>query len=349
MLKRPTLRLAATVVAASAICALGAASASAVTAGWSGRIGPVPRAFTNAGPSVTTVSFGASPQVQTLVAWKGQGNAHIFYEASPTIGVKGSWSAKAEIPGAASTQAPSISSYRDPNGRNAVLAVWRGTGGLIQYAQGETKRGQVITWTKVHSLPVNIFSTTDAQPAVFFALDKYVAVVAYRGPHDHIRYIEGKPSRRGFTWSTSHEISMTAVASSGPAIAEQQTSTGHGLIYVFWKGQGTNLVNYSTTTDPIAPSGTVNWPAPTAVPGSQTSTTPAASALGAHGTGGLMLVYKEQHIARLDYQVLSGGTWSAPLPVPTSNTVFAPAIVRNELANTSASGSGVIYFHTFSS
>src|SRR5262249_45955609 len=152
----------------------------------------------------------------------------------PAIGDKTSWSAKAEIPGAASTQAPSISSYRDPNGRNAVLAVWRGTHGLIQYAQGETKPGQQIVWTNVHSLPVNLYSTTDAQPAVFFALDRYVAVVAYRGPHDHIRYIEGQPFKRTFKWTPSHEISTTAVASSGPAIAEQQTSTGHDLIWVFW-------------------------------------------------------------------------------------------------------------------
>lgn len=348
MLKRPTLRLAATVVAAGAICALGATSAMAA-GGWSGKIGPVPRAFTNAGPSVTTVFFGNSAKVQTMVAWKSQSNQHIFYEASPTIGVRKSWSAKAEIPGASSTQAPSISSYRDPNGRNAVLAVWRGPGGLIQYAQGETRFGQLITWTHVATLPKNIYSTTDAQPAVFFALDKYVAIVAYRGPHDHIRYIEGKPSRRGFTWSHSHEISTSAVASSGPAIAEQQTGTGHGLIYVFWKGQGTHRISYSTAADPILPGGSVNWSPVTALTGSVTSSTPAASALGPHGAGGLMLVYKVPHAAHLVYRVLTGSTWGAPASVPSSNTVYAPAIVRNELANTSAAQSGDIFFHRFSS
>jgi hypothetical protein len=346
MLKRSAMKLASTVVAAGTICALGAASASAAP-GWSPRTPAVPRAFTNAGPSVTTVSFGNSPQVQTLLAWKGQGNAHIFYEASPTIGVPKSWSAKAEIPGAASTQAPSIASYRDPNGRNAVLAVWRGSGGLIQLAQGETKPGQQIDWTAVSTLPKSIYDTTDAQPSVFFALDKYVAVVAYRGPFDHIRYIEGVPFKRGFNWSPSHEISTSAVASSGPAIAEQQTGTGHGQIFVFWKGQGTNQVNYSTTTDPIAPSGSVVWTPPTVLAKAVTSTTPAASALGAHGTGGLMLVYKAPHAAHLLFQVMAAGTWSDPAPVPSSNTVFAPALVRNELANTSAAGSGVIYFHTF--
>ena len=101
MLKSHTTRLAAAVVAAGAICALGAASASATNA-WSGRIGPVPRAFTNASPALTNVTFGSSARNQTLVAWKGQGGAHIFYQASPTIGVKKSWSPKAEIPGASS-------------------------------------------------------------------------------------------------------------------------------------------------------------------------------------------------------------------------------------------------------
>lgn len=347
MLKRP--KLVAAVAVASTICALGAATAASASAtgSWSGRIGPVPKAFTNASPALTTVSFGTSPVTQTVVAWKGQGNAHVFYAASPAIRVHKSWSARAEIPGAASTQAPSIASYRDPNGREALLAVWRGSGGLIQYAQGETKAGQKISWTGVSTLPKSIYSTTDAPPAVSFALDRYVAVVAYRGPFDHIRYIEGVPSRRGFKWSNSHEISTTAVSSSGPAIAEQQNATGHGTIFVFWKGHGTNQINYASAADPLAAEGHVAWTLAT-LTGSVTSATPAASALGAHGTGGLMLAYKAPHTTRVLYRTLTGGTWSAPLAVPSTSTVYGPALVRGELATTSPTSAGNIFFHVFS-
>lgn len=347
MFKRHTTRLAATVVAAGAICALGAASAYAAPAGWSGRIGPVPRAFTNASPALTTVTFGSSSQNQTLVAWKGDGNAHIFYQASPTIGVKKSWSPKVAIPGAASTAAPAVASYRDPNGRAAVVAVWRGNGGLVQYAQGETEAGQKIVWTSVSTLPVNLYSTTDAAPAVFFAQDRYVAVVAYRGPHEHIRFIEGVPSHRGFVWSASQEVSPTAVANSGPSIAELQTRTGHGLLGLFWRDKATGGISYASTTDPLAAATSVKWTIGD-VPGAKTSDNPAASALGQHGTGNLMLAYKAAHGAHINYQTLSTSGWSAPAAVPSTSTVYGPALIRGELATTSASSAGNIYFHVFS-
>ena len=346
MLKSHTTRLAAAVVAAGAICALGAASASATNA-WSGRIGPVPRAFTNASPALTNVTFGGSAQNQTLVAWKGQGGAHIFYQASPTIGVKKSWSPKAEIPGASSTAAPGVSSYRDPNGREAVLAVWRGNGGLVQYAQGETVAGQKIVWTGISTLPKNLYSTTDAAPAVFFAQNRYVAVVAYRGPHDHIRFIEGVPSHRGFVWSTSREVSPTAVANSGPTIAELQASTGHGILGIFWRDKATGGISYASTTDPLAAATSVTWTIAD-VPGAKTSDNPAASALGQHGTGPLILAYKAAHGAHINFQTLTTSGWSTPAPVPSTSTVYGPALVRGELATTSASSAGNIFFHVFS-
>jgi hypothetical protein len=346
MLKRHTTRLAAALVAAGTICALGAASASAAANGWSGRIGPVPHANTNASPALTTVTFGNSTQNQTLAAWKGDGNAHIFYEASPTLG-KGTWSPKADIPGAASTEAPAIASYRDPNGREAVVAVWRGDGGLVQYAQGETEAGQKIVWTSISTLPKNVYSTTDAAPAVFFAQDRYVAVVAYRGPHEHIRFIEGVPSHRGFAWSASQEVSPTAVANSGPSVAELQTSTGHGLLGLFWRDKATGGISYASTTDPLAAATSVKWTIGD-VPGAKTSDNPAASALGQHGTGDLMLAYKAAHGAHVNYQTLTTAGWTKPAAVPATSTVYGPALVRGELATTSAASAGLIYFHVFS-
>jgi hypothetical protein len=348
MLKRHTYKLAAAVVAAGAVCALGAASAATASAGpWSGRIGPVPGANTDASPALTAVTFGTSSVTQTLVAWKGDGNAHIWYAASPAIGVHKSWSARAAIPGAASTAAPAIASYRDPNGREAVLAVWRGTGGLINLAQGETEAGQQITWTAVSTLPESIYSTTDAAPAVYFAQDRYAAVVAYRGPHDHIRYIEGFPAGRGFKWSDSFEVSPTAVADSGPAIAEQQTGTARGTLSIFWKDAKTGEVSYASTTDPLAAPGKAVWTF-ALVPGSATSDNPAASALGLHAAGPLLLTYKAPHGTHIWYQELTSTGWSAAAVVPTTSTVYGPALYRGELATTNATSAGPIYFHLFS-
>jgi hypothetical protein len=348
MLKRS--RLVAAVAVAGTICALGAASAASAAPppGWSGKIGPVPHAFTNGSPALTTVSFGNTSDTQTLVAWKGQGGAHIWYAASPTIGVKSSWSPRAEIPGAVGNSAPSIASYRDPNGRNAVLAVWRGNGGRIKYAQGETQFGQTITWTAVGTLPKSQWNVSSLSPAVFFPLHRYVAVVAFRGPHNHIRYIEGIPSHRGFKWSASTQVSTTVEASSGPAIAEVQTTTSKGQIFVFWKGLHTNQINYSTTTDPLAAGGKVAWTAATALTGSVSSAAPAASSVGPHGSGAMMLAYKVPHHAHVDFRTLSGGVWSSPAAVPSSQTVFGPALVRGELATTSATSAGNIFFHVFS-
>lgn len=340
-------RLVVAVAAAGTLCALGAASAASAS-GWSGRIGPVPRAFTNASPALTTVPFGNSTQTQTVVAWKNQGGTRIFWEASPTIGVKSSWSPKAEIPGAVGASAPSIASYRDPNGRNAVLAVWRGNGGRIKYAQGETLAGQQITWTAVGTLPKSQWNVSSLSPAVFFPLHRYVALIAFRGPHNHIRYIEGTPFHRGFKWSASTQVSTTVEASSGPAIAETQTSTSKGQIFVFWKGRHTSQINYATTTDPLAAGGKVAWTPATALTGSVSSAAPAASALGPHGAGPLMLAYKVPHGAHVDFRTLSGGVWSAPAAVPSSQTVFGPALVRGELATTSATSAGNIFFHVFS-
>jgi hypothetical protein len=347
MLKR-TYKLAAAVAAAGTICALGAASmAGATTTGWGGRLGPVPGADTNATPAITAATFGSSPVNQTVVAWKGDGNAHIFYSATTALGVKKDYSAKAAIPGAASTAAPSLATYTDPNGREAIVAVWRGAGGLISYAQGETEAGQKIVWTAVNTLPNSVYNTTDAAPSVTFLLDRYAAVIAFRGPHDHIRYIEGLPAGRNFRWSSSYEVSPTAVADSGPAITEQQTGTAHGSVSIFWRDAKTHEVATASTPDPVALPGKVVWTY-SLVAGSATSDNPAAATLGLHGSGSLLLAYKALHGTHVLYQVLTSTGWTAPAPVPSTSTVYGPALFRGELATTSSSSAGNIYFHVFS-
>jgi hypothetical protein len=350
MLKRPT-RLVAAVAAAGTICALGAATAASASATgpWSGRIGPVPGAFTNAAPSLASVTFGASSTFNTVVAWRGQTGGKILYKASPALGVKGDWTKLASIPGANTSSAPSIAAYRDPNGREAVLAVWRATkGNTIDYAQGETVAGGTITWTAVSALPVNALNVTDAAPAVFFPAHRYAALVAFRGPHEHIRFITGIPSKRGFKWSASSVVNTTAVAATGPAIAEVQTSTAAGSVYVFWKDTKSTNISYSTTPDPLTIATGLKWTTPVILAGSDTSDAPAASSVGPHGAGPLLLAYKAPHNTSILYRTLSGGTWSAAAVVPSASTTVSPALLGTKLANASPGTAGNIFFHIYS-
>jgi hypothetical protein len=355
MLNRSMSRLATAVAVAGTVCALGAASAAAATPGWSGRTGPVPHAFSNATPAMTSVTFPGHAAVNTLVAWKGQRGAHVFYEytASPTL--SGGWSKLAFIPGARSGAGPSVASYIDPLGREAVLAVWKGLGnGKIFYAQGETHGDGTISWTAPVNLPHTRANSTDKAPAVLFpanaARDR--VIISWRGPFHHVRIAIGNPVGRHFRFFPSHPVAPTPITQTGaaPALAEVQTGTAKGRLYVFWRGRHSTEIRYATASDPlkVGSTGALDWSAPAVVPGAQTGTNPAASALSHHGFGPLMLTYKAPASLQVRFQLLAGGVWSAPANVPGALTGFGPAQLRGVLATTSADSSGNIFFHIFS-
>jgi hypothetical protein len=355
MLNRSMSRLATAVAVAGTVCALGAASAAAAPSGWSGRTGPVPHAFTNATPAMTSVTFPGHAAVNTLVAWKGQRGAHVFYEytASPTL--SRGWSRLAFIPGARSGAGPSVASYIDPRGREAVVAVWKGLGNSkIFYAQGETHGDGTISWTAPVALPHLRSDHTDKAPAVLFpanaARDR--VIIAWKGPYHHVRIVVGNPVGRHFRFLRSHPVTTTPIThtSSAPALAEVQTGTATGRLYVFWKGRHSSQVRYATASDPlrVSSTGALNWSATAIVPGAHTGTNPAASALSHHGFGPLMLTYKAPGSLQVRFQTLTGGVWSAPAKVPGALTGFGPAQLRGVLATTSAASSGNIFFHIFS-
>jgi len=360
MLRRPRLLSAAAVtgaacaLSAAAIAAGAAAPALAVAAAprpaslWSGPKGPLPHAFTNAAPALARVSFPGSVAGRVLAAWKGQASGRVFYETRPGPAA-GHWSARASIPLARTSGAPSVASYTDPDGRHAELAVWKGRGNpRIWYSQGETARNGTISWTVPQSLPVSASDTTGAAPAVFFPFDTYVAVVAWKGPLHHVRYAIGTPGQpaRGFRWSASHRI-PGAVTATAPAIAEVQRGTGHGTLYVLWRGQRSHRVRFATTPDPLTRAVGLTWTPPAAVPGAVTGATPAASSLGVHGRGPLLVAYKMPHSVRVRYQLGTASGWSLPRPVPGARTAEAPALLGGVLATTSPSASGSIFFHIF--
>jgi hypothetical protein len=336
---------AAALAAGAAAPALAAAAVPPPAGHWSPPKGPLPHAFTNAAPALAAVSFPGSAARGLLTAWKGQLSGRVFYETRPSL--TASWSARASIPLARTSRAPSVASYTDPNGRPAEVAVWKGRDDrLIWYSQGETTRSGSISWTVPHFLPGPASDTTGAAPAIFFPFNRYVAVVAWKGPLHHVRYAIGAPGPgRAFRWSASHRIPGSSTGTA-PAIAEVQGGTANGTLYVLWRGPA-HRIRFATTPDPLTVAAGLTWTAPAAVPGARTGAAPAAASLGVHGGGPLLVAYTSPHSAHVRYQLGTASGWSLPRRVPGARTAVAPALLGGVLATASPSRSGSIFFHLF--
>ena len=351
MLNRPISRLATVVAAAGTVCALGAATAAAAAPSsarsWSGPKGPVPHAFSNATPGLTRIFLTGTGTNGTLVTWKGKFDDRIHYE----MRIGGRWSAAQTIPGAAASAGPSVAFYPDPTGHDAVLAVWKKLGSTrILYAQGQAHSSGTISWAAPATLPGSLTSTTTA-PAVLFPANAPHdrVIVAWKGPFDHVRYSVGTPAGRGFTWTPSDWLSAALITRTGaaPTLAEVQTGTAQGTLYVFWKGYRSYQVRYATTSDPLNLSRShLTWSTTTVVPRAATGAGPAVSALGAHGAGPLLLADKAPRSLQVRYQTLHT-VWSARRTVPGASTAVGPALLGGQLATTASDISGSIFFRYF--
>lgn len=361
MLRRSMTRLATAVTAAGTICALGAGAATAApAASWSGPSAPIPGAFTNNSPAISGVTFPGPIGQGILVAWRGRGaTGHIFYKYR-TAGH--GWSKLGEIPGgnAITNVAPAVRAYKDPLGRNAVLAVWTGHANHhIWYSQGETRTNGTIGWTRPTVLPERVTLTNTIQgPAVFFPNNRNLVMIAWRAPFNHVRFSIGIPHGRNFTWShsavvpgnppspTNVHCQQAPCTSATPAIAEVQASTGSGKLFVFWKQLGSSKIFYSTTTD----NGATNWShliwaGPVRVPGAATLLAPAASAVRVFGP--LLLAYKAPRSTHIRFQTFSRGMWSMPGVVPDARTTNAPALFGGTLASTRPTTLGQVVLRHF--
>jgi hypothetical protein len=354
-------RLATAVTAAGTICALGAgAAAAAPLASWSGPSAPVPGAFTNDSPALSHITFPGPIGQGTLVAWRGRGTTgHIFFRyRTPSRG----WSKLGEIPGlnAITSSAPAVRSYKDPLGRDAVLAVWTGHADHhIWYSEGETKVDGTISWTGAKVLPKTVALTnTIAGPSVFFPNNRNLVIVAWRAPFNHVRFTIGIPKGRDFGWSNSTVIPgvppspksahcvQAPCTSATPAVAEVQHGTATGTLYFFWKQLGTSDLFYSSTTDNGATNWShLTWTGPTQVPGAASLTAPTASAVGLFGP--LLLAYKAPFTTHVFFQTLASGVWSAVGVVPDTRTANAPALLGGLLANTKPTSAGNIILHHY--
>lgn len=361
-------RLATAVTAAGVVTALGAATAVAAPAlSWSGPSAPIPGAFTNSSPAISSVTFPAGGGQGTIVAWRGRGRAgHIFYKYKVPGLNGGRWSTVGDIPGVTSS-APAIHSYVDPLGNDALIAVWTGPfDHHIFYSQGETQSNGTINWTGATALPPSVaYTPTVTGPTAWFPNNANVVVVAWRAPYDHVRYSVGTPgfgkTARNFTWSASAVVPnpptsskvhcvVAPCTSATPALAEVQTSANTGTMYIFWKALVGDAIFYSTATD--GPSTNWNhlaWSDPTQVPGvgAATSDGPAASVVGGL-FGPLLLVYKGPGGLHVRFQTLTGTTWSPVAFVPTTSTAVGPALNGGTLATTTPTLAGNIILHFFS-
>jgi hypothetical protein len=362
MLKRPIGRLAAAVTVAGTVAALAATAAVAAPgATWSLPTRPIPGAVTNDSPSVGDISFNSALGQGTIVAWRGTGVfGHVFYKyRTPTLG---HWTKTAFIPGAYTNSAPAIVQYggtHDPFHFDAVVAVWTGRFGHIRYSEGETHPNGTISWTRPTIISVRYADSIEA-PAAFFPYNSYVMVVAWRGPANHVRYTIGTPSGRGFTWSKSAVVPGGTLGSphclnapctsATPAIAEVETMSQTGTMYIFWKQLGTTKIFYSAATDsPSTNWNHVTWSAtPQQVPDAATSVAPAASAIPPLINGPILLVYKVPARTAVKFQTLTGASWSVPpARVRGAETTVAPALRGATLATTTPVTLGRIVLQFF--
>jgi len=361
MFRRPMTRLATAVTAAGAICALGASAAvAAPSASWSGPGGPVPGAFTNDTPAISSIYFPGPIGQGQIVGWRGRGTAgHVFYRFRTASYNKGHWSKTGQVPGESTSSAPS---FRWDYGHNALLAVWTGHADHhIWYSEGTTTLKGTIDWGTPTDLPNSVALTnTIAGPATFFPYHKNVVIVAWRAPFNHVRFAIGTPKGAGFSWSnstvvpgnppspTSAHCTVDPCTSATPAVAEVSTSTGSGTLYFAWKQLGTNDIFYSSFTDNASTNWSkLVWSGPTQVPGAASSTGPAASDTTLNGFGPLLLAYKGVAGTHVWYQTLTGTTWSAPAVVPKTFTAVSPALFLNVLATTTPTTVGNIILNHY--
>ncbi len=116
---------------------------------------------------------------------------------------------------------------------------------------------------------------------------------------------------------------------------------------MLWRGGHTDRVRFATTPDPLTTARGLSWTRPAVLPGAVTGAAPAASSLGGHGRGPLLVAYKAPHSVHVRYQLGTGAGWTAPRRVPGARTVVAPALLGGVLATTSPSASGSIFFHIY--
>jgi hypothetical protein len=226
-------------------------SASAdLTKSW-GPISAVPQAVTSAGPD-SQGFYDTDGNYGLFVAWKGQyGGKNPAGAVWWSAVMRGSWSARASIPGSSTEDAPAAFF---PYYQDTMFVAWTGTNGDIYYCYGTpgaTSSGvDTFSWSAPATIPG---ASTNAAPAVAeitSGVDQGRIYVFWKGAStDEIWYSwTADPHTATSTWSP-----QTALTNDGPrtsagptAYNEAVTADSVGDIMVAYKGKSSDNI-YSET------------------------------------------------------------------------------------------------------
>jgi hypothetical protein len=363
-MRHPKSRLVAAAAVAGTVCALAAAGAASASPVWSKSAPAIPHSYTNATPGLG--SFFQNNVSGTFVVWKGQLSSDVYYRYK----VSGKWSPVRAIPGAHTNSSPAAAFYTNAQSKASEFVAWKALkSNTIFYATGliGSGRNSALSWTSARSIAVkgDTHAFSDTGPSVLFPLNSPNGrvIISWRGPGHHVRYELGTESgkyKRLFNFDASQWISgntatSKTTTSGAPSLAEQIAPNGNGLVYVFWKADGSGkAISYASTPDlagtGLTGSKTVPWTLLGQVPGAVSTSSPAASDLSpTHGNGALMVAYKGPSGDYIRYQLFNGTSWTSYAFVTGKNrtTAIGPALLGRLLVNDSPTSNGLMYQHGY--
>jgi len=373
-MRYPKARLITAAAVTGTVCALAAAGAASAGTVWS-KTTTIPGSYTNATPGLASFEQN-NVFAGTFVVWKGQLSNNVFYRYK----VNGSWSPVRAIPFAHTDSSPAAAFYTNAQSQPSELVAWKAlhsntifySTGLIGSGPGSALTG----WTLPRSIAVkgDPSAYSDTGPSILFPLNSPGArvIIAWRGPHHHVRYEIGSESGtnsrldRLFSFYPSNWIgpgtaTNPTTTSGTPSLAEQIGPSGNGIVYVFWKADYSGkAIYYASVPDNVGglgqKHGVLSWTLLGQVPFANSTSAPAASDLNpTQGTAPLLLAYKGPSGDFIRYQLLSlpttttPATWSPVFFVQGANntTTIGPAVVGRTLVNVSPTTSGLMYVHYY--
>jgi hypothetical protein len=357
----PKSRLITAAAVAGTACALAAAGTASAGTVWSKSVPTIPHSYTNTTPGLA--SFEQNSVFGTFVVWKGQLSNDVYYRYK----INGKWSPVRAIPGAHTNSGPAAAFYTNAQSKASEFVAWKALkSNTIYYATGLIGSGKnsALSWTAGRTIAVkgDTLAFSDTGPSVLFPLNSPNGrvIISWRGPGHHVRYELGAESGKNdrlFTFDKSNWISGnvaagTTTTSGAPALAELGGGSTNGVVYVFWKADGSGkAISYASLPDNMGTGIGSKWTILGRVKYADSTSAPAASAyVPTHGTGPLMLAYKGPSGDFTRYQLFNGTTWTGVQYVPAKDnkTAIGPALFGNTLVNVSPTSSGVMYVHTYS-
>ena len=309
-------------------------AATSIKLTWSAAFGPVPGAATTLPPAITVITFpGWKPAA--LVLWSGPsagklGNKISYVSATASLS-HNKWTAPATVDNGKvfTDQGPAAAPYGAPAGapsRGHLLVAWKATGptGKILYTVGTGLKTDGLSWGPAKAIPG---ATSASAPALLSPMHSSTVIAAWRAPGNQLTYVVGVvPPAPGapIHWGNPATISG-ARTTAAPALAEANTGSHSGTVYLFWR-TSSGRIERSSIPDPVPLHPT--WTTPVAFPSSvKAGTGPAAASLGINYAYPLLVVYRAAQGSSLSYvQLPLSGKVTKPVTVPGLHSMVQPAL-----------------------